>query len=98
MLITLQRTPAISLRLMAGRMADRGHGELALFLGLSRRLGSGWLLRLGSRRRGFGSRLLGEVVVISHAAADVRVEIPLHRPLGVLSLRLRGFLERRVRP
>src|SRR5712692_1482653 len=43
-----------------------------------------------------GGRFLAEVVVIGHARADLGVEIPAHRPLGVLFLRFGDLLPHRV--
>src|SRR5437773_2817012 len=49
--------------------------------------------RCGGWLRG---RLRPEVVVVRHAAADVGVEVPLHRALGEGLLRLYDLLEDRV--
>src|SRR5262245_55500581 len=54
----------------------------------------GWRGGRGSPRT--LARLLGEVVVVRHAPADVGVEVPLHRALGELLLRLDDLLEQRV--
>src|SRR5882672_5045585 len=53
------------------------------------------LLRRG-RGRSRRGRLLREVVVEGHAAADVGVEVPLHRPRSERLLRLHNLLEHRV--
>src|SRR2546421_5437599 len=41
-------------------------------------------------------RLLAEVVVVGHAAVHVVVQVPLHRALGELLLRLNDLVEDRI--
>src|SRR3989344_7436967 len=57
---------------------------------------AGWCLRNATSGL-LRSRLLAEVMVIGHAPAELRVELPAHRALGVLALRFDDLLEQRVR-
>src|SRR6267378_5158369 len=43
-----------------------------------------------------GGRSLAEVVVVGHALADLGIEIPAHRPLGIFFLRFGDLLPHRV--